>query len=266
MIKLGIGIALAVAAVVTIVTGASAATISAKQSTFEEHQDGCLDEGGIISSWHFIINQITPASNAPASILVTWQNGDTQSVGLDRVTGKVGHYTVAATASHSEILSATAQIYDGWRGQFNLSSVECETPPPPPLDACAAHPNREVIVFNALLGDPDNGLSPQSPAVDVTIAAGTYAVTLQSFDAHSVHGGQGQMNEQWFARFTDGGTEDSGVISDLPDNLDELNEQVGNVIFTSAVTQVVARHELAGGAFPTPESITAVCVALDPAR
>jgi hypothetical protein len=244
----------------------SAATISVKQASVDDQQGACLEGGGAITSAHFVINQITPASNAPAFITVTWTNGDTEDVPLDRVTGKVAHYTVAGTATHTAIADATADIYDEWSGQFNLSSVECGPGPEPPLDACTPFEDRIIIVFNARLGDPTQaaGVTLESDPVAVDIAAGTYLVTLQSFDEHSAHGGQGQEQEQWFARFTAGGTVDSGVISDLPDDQDVINEQVGTIEFTSTATQVVARHALAGGTFTTPESIEAVCVALDP--
>ena len=249
-----------------IVSATSAATITVKQASVDDQQRSCLSAGGSITSAHFVINQISPASNAPASIDVTWSNGDVENVPLDRVTGRVAHYTVAGSATHTAISTATADIYDGWGGQFNLSSVECgPPPPPPPLDACTPFQDRIIIVFNARLGDPTiAGVTEESAPVAVNIAAGTYMVTLQSFDEHSVHGGQGQLNEQWFARFTAGGTVDSGVIDDLPDDQDVINQQVGTVTFASTATQVVARHELAGGTFTTPESIEAVCVALDP--
>jgi hypothetical protein len=244
----------------------SAEIVSVKQASVDDQQSACLEAGGVITSAHFVINQITPASNAPAFITVTWSNGDTEDVPLDRVTGRVAHYTVEGSATHTEIDTATADIYEGWGGQFNLSSVECGSPPPPPpLDACTPFQDRIIIVFNARLGDPTiAGVTDESAPIAVNIAAGTYLVTLQSFDEHSVHGGQGQEQEQWFARFTAGGTVDSGVIADLPDDQDVINEQVGTIEFTSTATQVVARHALAGGTFTTPESIEAVCVALDP--
>ena len=243
-----------------LVGASSAATISAKQASINDQQGSCLEAGGTITSWHFIINQINSVDNAPDFITVEWSNGDTEDVPLQKFTGKVAHYTVAGSDVHTEISGATADIYGGWRGQFNLSSVECG----PPLDACTPFADRVIIQFNARLGDPAaGGVVEESAPVAVTIGAGTYLVTLRSFDAHSVHGGQGQLQEQWFARFTAGGTVDSGVIADLPDDLDELNQQVGTVQFTSTATQVVARHALAGATFTTPESVEAVCVALD---
>ena len=240
---------------------ASAEEIFARQATLDDTQGACLDAGGTITSWHFIINQIHPSEDAPAFITVEW-NGDTEDFDLDRVTGRVAHYTVTSDDDdHTSIASATAEIYDGWSGNFNLSSVECG----PPLDACTEFEGRTVIVFDTRLGNAPTVVQVSEP-VTVDIAPGTYAVTLQSFDTHSATGGQGQEFEQWFARFTTdtGDIVDSDPIDDLPDTLDELNQQVGTVTFDNTVTEVVAVHLLAGGFFPTPESVSAVCVALDP--
>ncbi|HEX5370527.1 MAG TPA: hypothetical protein VFY10_14025 [Dehalococcoidia bacterium] len=215
-----------------------------------------------------MINQIDSEADAPATITVHWSNGETEQVDLTKFTGKVAHYDVSGTSTHTLITSATADIYDGWPGQFNLSDVTCGPGgPTPPLDACTPFPNRIIVTFdNVFLGDPANpNVVGESQPFPVNIAAGTYAVTLQSFDSHSVKGGQGQMEEQWFARFTtSAGTVDSAPIADLPDNLDVLNQQVGDVTFLAPATQVVARHLLLGGTFPTTDSIHPVCVALDP--
>ncbi len=248
------------------VTAAFSATVSAKQATLEQ-QTSCTDSGGTITAWHFVINQIDSQADAPSYITVNWSNGDSEQVDMAKFTGKVAHYDVSGTSDHTLITSATADIYDGWSGQFNLSDVTCG-PGTPPADACTPYPNRIIVNFNnVFLGDP--ALFPivtdQSQPFPINVAPGTYAITLKSYDDHSVKGGQGQMEEQWYARFTTGlGTVDSSPIADLPDNQDYINQQVGDVTFLAPATQVVARHLLAGGTFPTPDSIHAVCVALDP--
>ena len=76
------------------------------------------------SEWHFVINQIDTEANAPDSILVTWTNGKSESVPLDKFTGGVAHYTTTSNLD-STVKSATASIYDGWSGQFNLSHGPC---------------------------------------------------------------------------------------------------------------------------------------------
>jgi hypothetical protein len=244
-------------------TTASAQSISAKQASLDEHQDACTDAGGTVTSWHFIINQVRVGA-PPANIMVTFSNGDTQNVPLAKTSGPVGHYNVSGTATHTLITSATATIYDGWSGQFNLSSVECSIAPE--LDACAAREGRTVIEINTLLGGSFFGLSEQSAVIPVMIAPGTYTVTLGSFDDHVGHPGQPQFFEQWFARFiTATTTVESGEISDLPpEPVVSLDEVVGEITLTETATGLQAVHFLAGGAFTTPESIMATCVALDP--
>jgi hypothetical protein len=243
---------------------ASGATVTAKQASLDEHQDACTDAGGTLTSWHFIINQIRPITNAPASITVTWSNGDSAAVPLDRTSGPVAHYNVDGSDTHTLIVSATADIYDGWTDQFNLSSVECAAGEP---DACTELDGRTVIELNVLLGGAFFGLDEESSPVAVDIAAGTYTVTLGSFDDHVTHPGQNQDFEQWFARFeTADGAVESNPISDLPDEpITGLSEEVGTITFTSNATSLTAVHLLAGQPFLTPESIMATCVALDPA-
>ena len=80
--------------------------------------------------WHFIINQLSDPSLAPPSITVTWANGATEVVPLDNVTpGGMAHYS---TTSHLDypVTSATAEIYEEWDGQFNLSHGPCFGPTP----------------------------------------------------------------------------------------------------------------------------------------
>ena len=94
-----------------------AQSISAKALTDHECND---------AEWHFVINQIDSEANAPASITVKWANGATETVPLDKFTGGVAHYTTTSNLD-SQVTSATASIYDGWDGQFNLSHGPCGT-------------------------------------------------------------------------------------------------------------------------------------------
>jgi len=238
-------------------------TISAKQSTLDEHQNACINAGGTLTGWHFIINQVRVGS-PPANISVTWSNGDVELVPLSKTSGPVGHYDVTGSATHTRITSATASIYSSWSGQFNLSSVECGIAPE--LDACAEREGRTVIEINALLGGAFFGLNEQSSVIPVSIAAGTYTVTLGSFDNHVLHPGQPQSFEQWYAVFTTATTSvETDEISDLPpEPVVSLNEVVGEITLTETATGLQAIHFLAGMQFLTPESIMATCVALDP--
>jgi hypothetical protein len=76
--------------------------------------------------WHFVINQIDVAANAPATIHVTWANGSSADLPLANFTGGVAHYFSFANLN-STVTSATATIYDGWDGSFNLSHGPCGT-------------------------------------------------------------------------------------------------------------------------------------------
>jgi Sec-independent protein translocase protein TatA len=83
-----------------------------------------LDEHECDSSeWHFVINQVGSSADAPDAISVTWSNGDTQSVPLDKFTGKVAHYSTSANLDAS-VTEASASV-DGDIGQFNLSHGPC---------------------------------------------------------------------------------------------------------------------------------------------
>lgn len=99
------------------------------------------------TEWHFLINQLDSPADAPATIHVTWANGDSADVPLDfvkGVTGGVAHYRTTANLD-STVTSATAVIYDSWPGQFNLSHGPCgpTTPPtsPTPSPSTSSHPS-----------------------------------------------------------------------------------------------------------------------------
>ena len=66
-----------------VIAGQSSDTklITVKAGSLSDH--GCND-----SEWHFIINQIDTASDAPATIHVTWANGQSADVPLEKVTGE----------------------------------------------------------------------------------------------------------------------------------------------------------------------------------
>lgn len=80
------------------------------------------------TEWHFVINQIDTEAHAPVSIHVTWSNGQQADVPMDKFTGGTAHYPTTANLD-STVVSATAEIYAGWDGQFNLShGPACEQP------------------------------------------------------------------------------------------------------------------------------------------
>ena len=93
-------------------------TIEAKALTDHE----CNTE-----EWHFVINQIDVESNAPASIHVIWANGSDAVLSLDKFTGGVAHYSTTSNLD-SRVISAKAEIYASWDGEFNLSHGPCSIP------------------------------------------------------------------------------------------------------------------------------------------
>ena len=99
-------------------------TVAPKQISAKALCDHEIDN----SEWHFVITQVDAEGNAPASIFVEWSNGNSANVPLDKFTGKVAHYATTANLV-ANVTSATATIYGGWGGQFNLShGPACVTP------------------------------------------------------------------------------------------------------------------------------------------
>src|SRR6266542_5109190 len=79
------------------------------------------------NEWHFVINQIDTEAHAPASIHVTWANGNDEDVPLDKFTGGTAHYATGSNLD-SSVTGATTDIYSAWllgNGQFNLSHGPC---------------------------------------------------------------------------------------------------------------------------------------------
>ncbi len=95
--------------------------IHVKQSTLEDPE--CEEESP--NEWHFIINQIDTEESPPSSIFVEWDNGQNATVPLSKLSGQTAHYS---TTLHQDanVTDATAEIYDDWDGQFNLSHGPCE--------------------------------------------------------------------------------------------------------------------------------------------
>ena len=118
-----------------ILTGGSAGTIAHAQTTVHVKAGSIADHECDATEWHFVINQINTAANAPASITVFWSDGTSELVPLSKFTGGVAHYVTTSNLDLT-VLDATATLYDGWSGQFNLSHGPCgpTTPPssPPP--------------------------------------------------------------------------------------------------------------------------------------
>jgi hypothetical protein len=173
------------------------------------------------------------------------------------------------------IATAHVSVPDDWQGSLSLVDFRCNFQGPPPADACSGWSGRIVLRVNQHLGNPGTGLLSKVevlPTNDIPVnilGAGTYEVTLKSFDEHSSHGGQGQQHERWYAVFqTEQGPVATQPIDDLPDAQDALNQEVGRITLPGRASSMGLVHERSGGTgqpdrFETPESVTAVCIALD---
>lgn len=154
---------------------------------------------------------------------------------------------------------ATASAKAPAGGRFGGASI------PLVQQRCTASASGYVITFNERLhgSGPGFAANETSEVIGVSIPAGTYTVTLVSYDAHSEHGGQSQLQEQWFLQLNPGAVS-SGIIADLPEDDDWIEQGVGQITLGSAATSAQAIHKLAGQTFPTPESIEAKCAVLEP--
>jgi len=133
------------------------------------------------SEWHFVITQVDSAQNAPAAITVTWANGDSESVPLDKVTGGVAHYATTSNLD-STVTSATTDIYTTWSGQFNLSHGPCGgDEPPPPSEPEGSNNSSSPSCEKITVGTPTD-VKPEGATVVVKLDGevtqpGTYDVT-----------------------------------------------------------------------------------------
>lgn len=127
---------------------------------------------------------------------------------------------------------------------------------------------RTIINFNDWL--VANGTQAQATGdpASTWLPEGPYDIIFVSYDCHSCHPGQVQPNESWYLilKNSQGGViANTPAISDLPDNLDYLTEQVAtNFSISQNVSSITAFH----AAYPlnsseSANSITAVCAAFD---
>lgn len=116
----------AIAAVLVAIVAFFAVSANATPSTEYEAKAIC-DHEIDLTEWHFVITQTTE-QQAPATIHVTWENGDEEDVPLDKVTGGVAHYVTTSNLD-DHVVSAIAIILGAWSGQFNLSHGPACSPP-----------------------------------------------------------------------------------------------------------------------------------------
>lgn len=166
-------------------------------------------------------------------------------------------------------------VYSGWQAEFPnegqgfndieraSSVIESKANLAPNVCPFEAGPGKTVVVFNKKLIRSDKHESDAfvGPLLGY-VPAGTYDITLASYDNHSGHGGQGQPEEQWYLILDDlnGDTiATTSAISDLPENDDQIIEKVEtgftldeDVFFATAYHKAYPDHH-------NPNSITPLC-------
>ena len=118
------GMLLLLMALLLALTSTPAAGIVDPPGTVHVKTSSLTDHDCDSSEWHFVITQIDDEVNAPASITVKFSGGATVVVGLEKFTGGVAHYTTTQHLGET-VIDATAILYAGWSGEFNLSHGPC---------------------------------------------------------------------------------------------------------------------------------------------
>jgi hypothetical protein len=102
----------------------------------------------------------------------------------------------------------------------------------------------------------------------LNIPAGTYDITLVSFDNHAEEADEtAQTQERWFIQAQNSLGNivfESNAISDLAEDQDILEELVQeDVEITQDIIGLIAKHFLGVGETETAESVTPLCAAFD---
>lgn len=142
------------------------------------------------NEWHFVINQVDKESDAPASIHVTWANGNSLDVNRTAFTGGVAHYTTTANLG-STVTSATAEIYATWSGQFNLSHGPCAitTTSSAPPSTSSAPPSTSSAPPSTSSAPSNTSVAPStSHAVLSTSAKPRSSLAAAASTSRSSHG------------------------------------------------------------------------------
>ncbi|KKW20076.1 MAG: hypothetical protein UY63_C0002G0035, partial [Parcubacteria group bacterium GW2011_GWA2_51_10] len=142
--------------------------------------------------------------------------------------------------------------------------------------SCPLQPQagRTIVILGANQQQGDVFIRSDQTAADAKLgpaaallAAGTYNVTLASYDDHVSKPLDVQPNESWFVRLYDAGNTlvaFSNAISDLPNNQDTLTELVqSGLVVSSPIASLDAFHAVYPDA--NPNSIVPICVAFDEA-
>ena len=148
---------------------------------------------------------------------------------------------------------------------FTNSAFATSDRPSCPLSPKAG---RSIVSFPDSWGflRSDQTSGRQTDYMNISLASGTYDVTLVSYDKSHPSGGT-QPEEQWYLEGSNGGgtTFLTNATSDLP-NADRTSTELVQVAMSvSQTTSRVRALHAAPKSAPTPNSITPICVAFDKA-
>lgn len=90
----------------------------------------CSENEDEWDEWHFVINQLNPATEeaAPDSITAVFQTAGSVTINFDKLSGSVAHYRLEGLYLTDTLLSASAVLPEGvTAGNFNLSHAPCTT-------------------------------------------------------------------------------------------------------------------------------------------
>ena len=106
------------------------------------------------------------------------------------------------------------------------------------------------------------GFGNSSNLTGITVPAGKYTITAQTFDAHSAHGGLGQKLEQVYFNFYNANgslIQKTGITNDIAENSDYQTTGLGTMTIGSDIKRIEIVHA-AKGASTKYESVAPVCL------
>jgi hypothetical protein len=199
------------------------------------------------------------------SATISWTSENTVSANIDQSIGSV------STNGSYEVFPENTTTYTSTFIGENGDEVECETSItvniPPESPSCPITPEDGLSIYDItterMRSDKSESGAKKGP-FPLSLSAGTYEVTLASYDDHSADSDPTQPKEQWYMQlrtlFGDiiATTND---ISDLPDDDDYIVEVVNTaLVLGQNVKNVMAVHS----AYPdktSPNSVVPICAA-----
>ncbi len=140
-----------------------------------------------------------------------------------------------------------------------------------PVNAAVTYPasSCEAGSTNSIIAKDNTLLMPSESHSDINIAlkAGKYDVAYHSFDAHSEHGGQEQLEEQWTFTLTNnaGKVYTSPATADIAEDEDTVIGSFGEIEISEDVSGMTISHNIASwDNAKTAESVYPVCVSFTP--